>query len=101
MKKLNCYYFSDPHPGVGGAVIPLPVSLKLAAKEIDQQVLKLDDVIQKFREVGFKLNANIAINLDYKMITAKLNYPDGTIHSWRLISYQSVFIDEEELRNGK
>jgi hypothetical protein len=80
-------YFYDPHPGLMGAIIPLPSVLKDAVDKLDDKTLDLNTVLKSLKELGSSIGAEVENRKD--MIVATMR-KDGYIHSWRLIFYRDV-----------
>lgn len=91
--KLDYYYFFDPHPGFGGPIIPLPPNLKKISEFLNQQVLRLSDAIQYVKNSA---GSGPQIEHTDSFISAQIKMSDGTIHSWRLISFKPVERDKDE-----
>ena len=55
-QKVTLY---DPHPGIGGAAIPLPEPLRRVAHELDDQTLTLEEAVQRFNAVADKKRGEV------------------------------------------
>ncbi len=81
--------FYDPHPGFGGAIIPLPRPLKVIAEKLNGQNITLEEALGLIELAANKLavHKEVSIVEDYKYISFR--YGDGrAIHSFRLIRYR-------------
>lgn len=75
--------FYDPHPGFGGAIIPMPATVKNAADELNEKTMTLREAIAKIQAV-----ANGTILVHNGFISLKIYESDGATHAWRVISFK-------------
>ena len=81
----------DPHPGFGGAAIPLPEPVLRAARGLNGQVMSVDAAIELLRQSlpsgRFRADEQPA-GSGAGSITLKLGREGGTQHLWRVIRYR-------------
>ena len=89
-------FFYDPHPGLGGCVLPLPEAVKKVADELDGKTVtpdyaseRIDSAIRKtdseYRSIKTAVHENI--------ITVEVERycdPEGTKHCWRVIRFKNL-----------
>lgn len=86
MTKVELY---DPHPGIGGAALPLPKSLKELVDSLDGQVLTLEETIDRITPIAEGLGGRVEVHEKYQSISFQLRTGDNLpIHSYRLIRYR-------------
>lgn len=79
----------DPHPGIGGAVIPLPEPLRRVAHELDGQTLTLEEAVQRFNAVANKKSGVVKLGEYCILYLLGHNYGgQRSIHGWRLLRYR-------------
>jgi hypothetical protein len=81
--------FYDPHPGIGGATIPLPFSVKVIADGLDGKTLELKLAISLIQAVsaGLPLIELRAVRMDINFIV--LSIKDGNSqHGWRVMCFR-------------
>ena len=85
-QKVKLY---DPHPGIGGAAIPLPQPLRRVAHELDGQTLTLEETVQRFNAVANKESGEVKLGEYCILYLLKHNYGgQRSIHGWRLLRYR-------------
>lgn len=80
--------FYEPHPGFGGAAVPLPGPVKKAIDELDGKTMILRQGIEKIKATGI---GQLEILEDYGYIMLNLNeWPPkkAPCHTWLLIKYR-------------
>jgi len=78
--------FYDPHPGLAGAMIPLPKDVKKVADGMDGQLLSLREAIRKIQQVT---KGSIELPEGYDFIGLRIG-GEGLTHSWRVICYRDT-----------
>lgn len=76
--------FYDPHPGIGGAAVPLPVIMRRLAAALDGQTLSLDAALACLRAVA---PGKVEAHLDRGWISFQVG-DDIPRHMWRLIRFR-------------
>src|SRR3990172_8535127 len=82
-------YLFDPHPGVGGALMPLPQEVKEVADKLADQTMTLAEALSRLRGTNWVRATPSAVRARKGMILldAELN---GQIHHWRILRYRKV-----------
>lgn len=86
MSKLH---FFDPHPGTGGAMIPLPAPMLLIAQALNGERMTMQKAITRFIEKAAQMGRFWRIENDSGCIF--LHYdagPEKPSHIWRLIRFR-------------
>ncbi len=82
------FRFYDPHPGVGGPKVPLPLSLKNAVDGMDGQRMPLDHALERIKRSGGIGTVKVRkIEHNDYMILFELA-EGGLYHVWRLINFR-------------
>lgn len=79
--------FYDPHPGVGGPVVPLPASIKKIADELQGKTMTLEEALARITPPANELNGSVNINDEFECVSFSYKNDVGT-HHWRLIRYR-------------
>ena len=88
--------FFDPHPGFGGAAVPLPPPIKEAADNLNGQKMSLEDALEKIKGVVRKLFPKGGWDVEVKekswvALTIHENggwSKGGRTHMWCLIKFK-------------
>lgn len=84
--------FFDPHTGIGGAMIPLPQTIKEIGVEIDGKTLILSNVLDKIKKAAEKLEPSFVspeIEVSNNCILLTLYQKSSSCkHCFRLISFE-------------
>lgn len=84
--------FSDPHPGYGGAISPLPKIFLNYCNYIDGKEIDINTVIGEFKNISKSFpDSHIEVsnnNIYLRIGNFKNNNINKPIHSWRLIRYK-------------
>jgi len=73
--------FYDPHPGFGGAMVPLPKLMYAAAHEMNWQVMAVDKALEKLRQLAEQLNGRVKDSEGF----ISFEYRSGSfVHGYRL-----------------
>lgn len=83
--------FFDPHPGVAGAAIPLPASMKRAVDALSGKEQELDEAMEELRKVSTTLSGTTDIEAHFRpegWISMRWQPPSGLIHIFRLIRFE-------------
>jgi hypothetical protein len=80
--------FYNPHPGFGGALLPLPTSMKRLADSLDGQVMTLEQAIEKLTPAAKELDGILGIVEEYRYIG--FEFRKDMTHSYRLIDYEEI-----------
>lgn len=83
-KKVQLF---NPHQGIGGALLPLPESIREVANELDGQKLSLNEVLKKLEQIAEKLNGKVEVIEKYQYISFTYEDKIKRRHMYRLISY--------------
>ena len=90
MTKVELY---DPHPGLLGAVMPLPKPMKDLAASLDGVVLSLDEAIDRLTPMAESLGGRLEVVEKYQFISFRLGDVDNLpMHLYRLIRYKEAEI---------
>jgi hypothetical protein len=86
------YDFFDPHPGVGGAIVPLPEKMLLTIQSVSGITATLSDVIGKVKDASKDL-LDVLIKTQYlgmgeSGIFLKIRDELKHEHMWLLIKYK-------------
>lgn len=87
--------FYDPHPGMAGAVIPLPGPFLKAVKELDGQTMTIDEALAILRFIkcdGYESVVNVVSQHDFLglRLTPINEQIVPTSHGFRLIRFKEV-----------
>ena len=96
--------FFDPHPGMAGAVVPLPLVMKKAVDELSGKELTLDQGAEQLQDAGKcllgivdigirsvpKLEKTKLMDSDFMdgWISMMWTLPDGRVHVFRLLRFR-------------
>ena len=83
----------DPHPGFGGAAVPLPQPIKKVVDELDGQTMYLHEAIRVLDESinqVFEQEENAVIEAQENCILLTVGTFNTTRHCWRLIRHEVV-----------
>ncbi len=84
--------FYDPHPGFGGAVVPLPATVLQAARELNGQVMPVPQAIgllqRAFPSGAFRADEQ-PDESSAGSIILKVGREGGVQHVWRVIRYRT------------
>ena len=76
--------FYDPHPGLAGALIPIPASVKEVANELDGRRMSLRKAVAKIQAVT---TGSVEVVKKHNFIS--LNLTDGDLgHQFRVIRFR-------------
>lgn len=79
----------DPHPGFGGAAIPLPNEVKKVVDQLTNCILEIDQAIDKIKQAAPKIGTvEVSKQSDYILMFWTL--PNGVMHGWRVIRFKEV-----------
>lgn len=79
--------FYDPHPGFGGAIVPLPKPMYRAACELDGQTATVEKTLEKLRPLAERLNGSVEDSRGFILFEYRAG---GLTHGFRLIRYRKV-----------
>lgn len=77
--------FYDPHPGFGGAMIPMPSAVKKVADELNGKTMALREAIAKLQAVT---EGTVMIKEGCAWISFEICTPDNCKHFWRVIRFK-------------
>lgn len=80
-------HFYDPHPGVGGAAVPLPLPLKVVADGLAGKNLSVALAIEILKAVA--PTAEVDDLADKGILMLKFHFGNGGMHAWRIIRYRT------------
>ena len=83
MKNLKTFY--DPHPGLMGAMIPIPEAVRKVANELNGKRMTLEEAAVRLQAVT---SGEIAVIKEYKYISLQIKEGNGTIHEFRVIRFK-------------
>jgi len=84
----------DPHPGFGGALLPLPRPMKEIADKLNGQSMSLEKAIEMISSVAEKIGGKVAVEEEHKYIRFWMEsyirfWTKGPlINSYRLLNYK-------------
>lgn len=78
--------FFDPHPGIGGATVPLPIEIKSIVDSFDGKEVELADLLLALRKIT---EAICWASLEHRYISCRI-VNQGYTHQWRLIRWMDV-----------
>lgn len=76
--------FFDPHPGFGGAIIPIPEAIKRVADELSGKTMSLRNAVAKIRKAT---KGKVSIVQDHNFILLELTSSNGMCHAFRVIRF--------------
>ena len=76
--------FFGPHPGLMGAVIPIPAEVKKVANELNGKRMSLQKAVKKIQAVTL---GKVEVVPEYKYISLYLKSA-GAFHFFRVIRYR-------------
>ncbi len=82
LNKRKTFY--DPHPGLMGAISPIPADVKRVAKELDGKTMTLSRALAKIREVT---NGKVELVPKYEYISLDIVI-NGLRNFYRVIRYK-------------
>jgi len=82
LEKIREFY--DPHPGLAGAIVPIPEPVRIAAVELCNQKISLNKAVGKIRAVT---TGEVEIDSEYKNINLKIRQ-GGLEHNFLVIRYR-------------
>ncbi len=80
-------YFYAPHPGIGGAAVPLPLQLKVVADGLDGKVMSIARATEILKAVAPTAEVEDVAKGGYLML--KFHFGNGGMHAWRIIRYRT------------
>ncbi len=81
--------FYNPHPGFGGAIIPLPSAIKQVVDDLAGQQVTLQEAIDKVKlSVVLSNMSLVEIRVRESCLLLKVTEKNGRLHIFKLISYQ-------------
>ncbi len=80
-REVTCY---DPHPGIGGAAVPLPAIVKRIADALDGQTLSLAAAVACLQAVA---PGRVEAHDDRGWISLRVG-DAPPMHLWRVIRYR-------------
>jgi hypothetical protein len=95
MDEVKTFY--DPHPGIGGAVVPMPRPIKKVADELAGKSMTLREAVQKVEEAAGQGIVKVVsepefhyIRFETKTLKQALEEEsdDNPRHSWRVIRFR-------------
>ena len=92
MKNKNVELY-EPHSGIGGAVIPLPLKMKDVANELSGKIMSLENIIEKLSPIAKEERGKVEIVEKFKFIKFYIEYPESApyaMHLWCLIKYKEM-----------
>ncbi|MBN2052044.1 hypothetical protein JW756_00915 [Candidatus Woesearchaeota archaeon] len=84
-QKVKLY---NPHPGIGGALLPLPKPMKDIADKLNRKSMSLDKAIEMISQVAKKVGGQVAVVEEHKYIRFQIKEPNNYVHVYRLICYK-------------
>src|SRR4051794_8071090 len=87
--KMSKVHFFDPHPGIGGAMIPLPAPMLLVAQALNGERMTMQKAITRFTAKAVQMGRWWRVEKYRGCIF--LHYDDGPekpSHIWRLIRFR-------------
>jgi hypothetical protein len=75
--------FYDPHPGIGGAAVPLPMAIKTLIDSYDGKEAQLSDLLEDVKKIPGVVCWAL---LDDCYVACRIN-SGGYTHQWRLIRW--------------
>jgi hypothetical protein len=79
--------FYDPHPGIGGAAIPMPEHLRIVAQWLVGQRMSVEEAMQCFRDVA----EAIRVRTYQDCILVEMgSLDDLPMHGWRAIRFRVI-----------
>ena len=99
--KADChsgFEFYDPHPGIGGPIVPLPLSLKNVVDGLDGTRMPLDDALERIKRSGGCGTVKVR-KIEHNSYMVVFDLAGGSLfHSWRLINFR---VDEMPKNKAK
>ena len=77
--------FFDPHPGFGGAMIPIPKPVRKVANEINGKSMTLREAVAKIQAVT---KGEVSISNNYDFVSLKIKEKSGVRHCFRVIRFK-------------
>jgi len=77
--------FYDPHPGFGGAMIPIPTLVRKVAERLDGKSMTLREAVAKIQKV-----TKGKIRIRENWISLELEESDTRRHMFRVIRFKYV-----------
>jgi len=84
-QKVELY---DPHPGFGGAVVPLPKIMKDLADGLNGKVMSLETVLDEISLTAKKSGGYTRLVEEHEFIAFGYKEQSGREHFFRLIRYK-------------
>jgi len=78
----------DPHPGIGGALLPLPKPMRDIAEKLNGQSMSLEEVIKMISPVAEKVGGKVAVVEKHGYISFQIKDSHNRIHLYRLLCYK-------------
>ena len=79
--------FYDPHPGLAGALVPLPTAMQNVAYELDGKRMTVREALEIAGSEAKKLGGTVDVVFGHRMIT--FEYSTGSFaHGYRLIRFK-------------
>lgn len=82
--------FYDPHPGVGGAAVPLPIPVRDFIKNFDGRELPLEEVVDSLTLLASSYNGTIEVVEQYNYLGLRIDGREGETHYYRLLRYKAT-----------
>ena len=80
------YEFYDPHPGLAGAVIPIPEPVRKVANELVGQTMTLQEALEKIKAVT---DGNVSVVERHNFIGLEIEEAEtNRRHSFRVIRFK-------------
>ena len=78
----------DPHPGFGGAAVPLPLPIKELIDTLVGKEMSLEEAVERLSPAAQSCNGNVEIIEHYQYLGLKIKEEDGRTHFFRLMRYR-------------
>ena len=90
IRKRNVILY-DPHPGIGGALVPLPQPMKQAADRLNGTCMKLEDALTQLEPIAQSVNGDVHLSIRDRFIGfgyCSMTPLGKARHLYRLIRYR-------------
>ena len=82
--------FYEPHPGIAGAMAPLPKPMRKAAEELNGQTMSLEGAMDNLQPIAAKLGGAVRIVKCGEQNIINFSITDGNLeHFYSVIKYKS------------
>ncbi len=80
------YEFYDAHPGIGGAIVPLPKEVKKVADEMSGKTTTLQEALGKIKSVT---NGKVETDMSHNFIRLEIrDLATDLVHGFRVIRFR-------------